>query len=79
MYRLHLSTEMCAKVESFYFYFILYIFVLCLFSFKKLFLDVEQISHAFLEQQWHRKSQPKTKGGFVEAIGALVLELHEIC
>ena len=42
---------------------------------------VEQIAHAFLEQQGCRKSQHKIKGGggvLAGAIGVTVSELHEI-
>ena len=40
--------------------------------------DVEQTTHAFLEQQECRKSRRKIKGVLVEVIGATVSELHEI-
>ena len=42
-------------------------------------IDVEQTTHAFLEQQGRRKSQHKIKGGASRgAIRVTVLELHEI-
>ena len=41
--------------------------------------DVEQTTHAFLEQQGRKKSQHKIKGGgLVGAIGITVSKLHEI-